>query len=55
MSDEYRVELIAPDGRTFVSRSAMDTNDLIYGQGYRLAEQSTQDKESAGKSAPEAQ
>lgn len=36
---EYSVTLISPSGQKFVSRSPNDTNDLVYGQGYRRAEE----------------
>lgn len=35
MADEYRKELISPSGRTVVSTSERETNDLRFGKGYR--------------------
>lgn len=34
---EYREELVSPEGRTVTSTSAVETNNLIYGGGYRRA------------------
>ena len=31
--------LVSPDGEEYVSTSARETNDLIYGSGYREAEE----------------
>jgi hypothetical protein len=38
MAGSYRVELESPDGETYISHSAVDTNNLVYGQGYRIKE-----------------
>lgn len=35
---EYREELISPEGRSVTSTSPVETNNLIYGSGYRKAE-----------------
>lgn len=35
----YRKELLSPTGETYVSTSAVETNDLIYGSGYREADE----------------
>lgn len=32
----YRKELLSPSGKTVVSTSERETNDLVYGQGYRV-------------------
>lgn len=51
---EYRKELISPDGKTYVSTSPRETNDLIYGSGYREAgaRASESDKPASDKPAP---
>lgn len=38
MADSYRKELVSPSGTTVVSTSERETNDLIFGLGYREAE-----------------
>jgi hypothetical protein len=38
---QYRKELLSPSGDRYVSTSARETNDLIYGSGYRDADEST--------------
>lgn len=35
MADEYRKELVSPTGNTVVSTSERETNDLVFGLGYR--------------------
>jgi hypothetical protein len=35
--NEYREELISPDGRVVTSTSPVETNNLLYGGGYRRA------------------
>lgn len=39
----YRKELLSPDGEKYVSTSAIETNDLIYGSGYREVDESAND------------
>lgn len=52
MAKDYSVELTAPDGRTVVSKSPVDTNNLMYGQGYSLKETKSSTTKSADKTAP---
>ena len=55
MANEYSVELTSPDGRTVVSRSPVDTNNLVYGRGYKLKETKSKsgDKATTKKSGEE--
>jgi hypothetical protein len=40
---EYRKELVSPSGEKYVSTSAVETNDLIYGSGYREVDEAAGD------------
>ncbi len=48
---EYRKELVSPDGDKYVSTSPTETNDLVYGSGYREADTSTAG-DAAGDGSP---
>ena len=41
MAEEYRKELVSPSGRTVLSTSERETNDLVYGLGYREPDTTT--------------
>jgi hypothetical protein len=50
---EYRKELLSPGGDKYVSTSARETNDLIYGSGYREVDESTSDTSEASANGDE--
>lgn len=41
--NNFRKELLAPNGDTYVATSPVEANNLIYGSGYREVTQSGQD------------
>lgn len=47
--NEYRKELVSPGGETYVSTSPVETNDLIYGSGYREADEAASDADTASE------
>ena len=48
--NDYRKVLVSPDGDEYVSTSARETNDLIYGSGYREAEENADNTAASDKS-----
>lgn len=40
---KYRKELVSPTGERYVSTSPVETNDLVYGSGYREVDESASD------------
>jgi hypothetical protein len=52
MADEYRKELVSRSGRIYVSTSERETNDLMYGQGYREADAQASSGAEPAKPAP---
>lgn len=47
---KYRKELVSPDGDRYVSMSPIETNDLIYGSGYREVRASAEDSDTQEES-----
>lgn len=47
--EQYRKELVSPQGDTFISTSPVETNNLMYGHGYREKEEATPRKATAKK------
>jgi len=43
--NKFSKTLISPTGDTYIATSAVEVNDLVYGSGYREADEATSDAE----------
>lgn len=51
--NEYRKELVSPNGDKYVSTSPRETNDLVYSSGYREVDESASEPAKPAKANKE--